>query len=267
MKKIVITGSTGYIGSYLCSILKDQGYIIALSRNINENYECDVLIHAAGRTPSTIKKDEGHEAQYRESNIELVKHVSRKVKARLVINLSTTAVYEGVGQKKISETDLTNPCGVYAFSKLKGERILNNEFANILHLRLPVVIGAGMKDNFLTRMTASIHQDNEVRLYNADYPYNNIISLSELGFLICQIIKSNFQGISYLNVCADDEMTLYEIAVQIGKVLGKKVDIHSLGYRDAANYLSNKKIKTQLKLGKIVSVSDCIESYALSFLK
>lgn len=114
-------------GFYKLDITKKQN-VLAIIRNLNP----DVIIHAAAWTD--VDGCELDPKKAYQINSEGTKNVAGACKAigATLIYLSTDFVFDGKKKNPYKETDKTNPLGIYADSKLKGEltikRILKKYF-------------------------------------------------------------------------------------------------------------------------------------------
>ena len=152
MKKILVTGGAGYIGSVVVKKLVDAGYSVTvvddLSRGRKENVDSravfhkvnilnftsfeknlknkafDVLMHFAAR------KDVGDAMERPDLYDENIKgmmnllEIAPRLKIKQFIFSSSAAVYGEPKVKKINEAHECNPANFYGFTKLMGEDLL-----------------------------------------------------------------------------------------------------------------------------------------------
>lgn len=173
--KILITGSTGFIGRHLISDLlanqPDVEIVAALRQQTSDlpkeveqfvlgdflekpDWEqalqgCDYIVHLAAQTSS----DKQH---IQEMNVDLTQDlVVAGIEAGIkkFVFLSSIKVLGDTGQAPLSEQDPTNPEDDYARSKLEAENIIKNLTSNsgmtYTIIRPPLVYGSGVKGNFL----------------------------------------------------------------------------------------------------------------------
>lgn len=159
--KVLITGSSGYIGGVLAKICSEQGHFVY---GIDNNYtdpkipsyvdhfiggsyedvphnigEIDVIFHLAAL--SLLGPSVTIPLQYFENNCSRLEtfltRLARKSWKGLIINASSAAVYGEIKQKLPAvETYTLQPINPYGWTKLVGEQILLN--ANHQHA-IPVV--------------------------------------------------------------------------------------------------------------------------------
>lgn len=161
-KKILITGTTGYVSRHLASYLSGKGYQVKqISVRTNE-WEAaafgsfDAVIHTAAlvhnNTPNAKLSD------YIRVNTTLTTRIAKKAKKEGVkqfIFMSTMAVYglEGsVGEKTVIENNtVPKPQTDYGISKLKAEEkliALENDAFKVAIVRPPMIYGKGSPGNF-----------------------------------------------------------------------------------------------------------------------
>ena len=157
MKKIVITGGLGYIGSELCKLysgearfnnitvvdkrfvservkqLRDWGINFIQVSILDESAiasiisDADVVIHLAGITDVAYTKTESNEAQDNEiiiTGIEGTRNIIKNVKKDCkIVFPSTHVVYEGFTETKTDISETEQPCAVltYSIGKIQSE--------------------------------------------------------------------------------------------------------------------------------------------------
>ena len=181
MKKILVTGASGFIGQSLCETLSKSGrLVLGAVRNlnsilINKNIEyipvgdiafkknwkdllvdVDCIIHCAGRAHKMIENK--NLDTYSLANINGTKYLAEQaVEAgvkRLVFLSSVKVNGETTHQntkQKLSHKDTPNPNDYYAISKLEAEKALWDislrTGLEVVVVRLPLVYGYGVKGN------------------------------------------------------------------------------------------------------------------------
>tara|TARA_B100001250_G_scaffold2768_1_gene2357 strand:- start:1388 stop:2377 length:990 start_codon:yes stop_codon:yes gene_type:complete len=153
-KKILITGSSGYIGSCLKKFLENKFKVYGIDKNelvfkeknffktnilsinklekIIENIKPDIIIHlAAQSTIDNIKKKNS----YIKNNIKatnILLRIVKKKKIKYFLFASTAAVYKS-SKKKLSEKSQTKPNNIYGKTKHKCEINIRKKLNNNLH--------------------------------------------------------------------------------------------------------------------------------------
>jgi nucleoside-diphosphate-sugar epimerase len=179
MKRVLITGASGFIGRSLSNELLNQGYIVAallrkksnlLPVDVNQIIICDFnniidyslifkdidcLIHLAGRAHIIDKGVKFNLDKFREVNTCLTLNLAKKA-AEFGVNrflfLSSIGVNGNQNNKPFSEIDIPNPQDSYAISKYEAEkglfRISKDTQLRIVVIRPPLVYGANAPGNF-----------------------------------------------------------------------------------------------------------------------
>jgi len=180
MKKICITGASGFIGRSLCkSLINFKIPMIALVRNrnsflnflqieqiqfdeLNSNNnlkkylrDCHCIVHCAGRAYD--KKIRSNE--YNLENVELTKKIAEYAVDEGVkrfvflssIKVNGESTYKTNTKQRFSHKNTSNPQDSYAISKLEAEKILweisSKTGLEVVVVRLPLVYGYGAKGN------------------------------------------------------------------------------------------------------------------------
>ena len=167
MKKILIFGSTGFIGGQLKKALEEKGYEVAGPRieirNFDEVREVieketpDYIINAAGITGKpNVDWCETHPAETFTVNVGGALNIAAaaKEKGLKVAYVSSGCVYEGDNDGKgFSEDDEPNFFGsVYSRGRVITEKLLR-EFPNVLHLRLRIpIMGTSNPKNLIDKL-------------------------------------------------------------------------------------------------------------------
>ena len=161
MKRVLITGGTGFLGVHLTRYLMKRGYSIALldTAPLNEPsiakkvklYECDIrerkkvielfrefkpefVVHAAAALP--IHNNREYIFSVNCTGTKNVLEASRQVGVRKLVFISTTAMYGVPKDLPELETSPLHPIGYYGESKAEGERLCKKYFK----LGLPINI-------------------------------------------------------------------------------------------------------------------------------
>ena len=154
MKKVLITGASGFIGSFLQEHL--SGYeIYTLSLRDpnwkNQPFDADVVIHCAGLAHSRGYSSEDYFEINSKLTIDFAQHCMKTVSH--FIYLSSLIVYGEGTVGLINSNSPLEPISAYGKSKVEAEKgllQLQNKDYKVSILRLPLVYGKGVSGNLRT---------------------------------------------------------------------------------------------------------------------
>jgi len=226
MKKILITGSTGYIGSSFFNQYKNEYSFekFSLLNQKIENIDFDkinVIIHCAALVHQKI---EYSYEKYHEINVTYPITLAKFAKENGVkqfIFISTIAVY-GEDKEKLDEKTTTNPITFYGKSKLEAEKQLlelNDENFLVSIIRPPMVYGKNAPGNIysLIKLVEKLTIIPLAKIENK----RTFISIQNLCHLVDEIITQQQNGIF---LASDDEpLSTSNLIKLISKNLDKKV--------------------------------------------
>lgn len=175
MKKILVTGGAGYIGSHVVKLLGESGYDVVVYDNLStgnknavlygelvvgdledletlnttfEKYQFDGVMHFAGSivVPESVENPTKYYANNTQNSLNLMQ-LCLKHKVNNFIFSSTAAVYGILEDGVATEETTTNPINPYGWSKLMTEQMLKDisfahEEFNYIALRYFNVSGA-----------------------------------------------------------------------------------------------------------------------------
>jgi len=172
MKKILITGGSGFIGKHLLSSLDENYDIVLLGRTINHDYKnisCDFLsdkvplnclenvdtvFHLAGLAHTDLDNKtaniQNKKINY-EATIDLAQKAAQKKVRQFIFLSSVKAQTAFESSKRIAESDITYSEGKYGIYKKKAEEkileISNQSNMQVKIIRSSLVYGPGVKGN------------------------------------------------------------------------------------------------------------------------
>ena len=247
MKKILITGSNGFIGKNLVESLLSKYEITGLSKqqknnkvnhitkDINKITSKDFkdifcIIHLAAITDLKVCKD--FPDQCITTNVlgtQKILESARKNNCK-VIYASTSHVY-GIPKKlPINEKASTSPTSIYAGSKLAGEILCesyHNQFnMDISIVRIFSVYGPESSNHYVVpNIVTQLKNSNTIKLGNINSKRDFIFISDVINAF--RIILNNINGFNVYNVGAEKSYSIKEICKKFEKLSGKKIIIKS----------------------------------------
>jgi nucleoside-diphosphate-sugar epimerase len=155
MKKLLITGSSGFVGSYFIKKYKDKYNIKTFSFRKDDinTFDCadvDTVFHLS----ALVHQMGGASAEeYEKVNVTQTLDLARKAKdsgVKHFVFMSTVKVYGEETNSVYTENSICAPEDEYGKSKLKAEQELSkleDENFKISILRTPIIYGYGVKAN------------------------------------------------------------------------------------------------------------------------
>ncbi len=265
MKKIVITGALGYLGTELCKIYSGESWknnIIAIdSRFISERvsqlsnwdikyfqghildenflkkylFDADIVHHLAGVTDvAYVKKESSKELDEKIRSIaidgtnNILKTIPDKCK---IIFPSTHVVFEGFNETKtkIVENEKPKPILMYSTSKVQNEVDIRNSNKKHVILRLGSVYGYSsdtMRINIMPNLFSKIaSQNGTIKLFSGGKQLKSLVSVIDV--VRCMKFMEEKQGIKKETFHLTNEETTVKDVAEICKKINPKTTIET----------------------------------------
>lgn len=231
MKKILITGGNGQLGSELKVLSKIYSQFEWVFTDYQELDLCDLdnLARAIAKiNPQIIINCAAHTAVDKaESEFELsdvLNHQSVAVMAqwshannRQLIHVSTDYVFDGTASTALTETAQPNPINVYGVTKLAGERACLKENPEAIIIRTSWVYSS-FGNNFVKTMSRLMQERDSLNVVNDQI--GSPTYAADLAQAIMTIIThENWQAGIY-NFSNEGEISWYEFALAIQEIGG-----------------------------------------------
>lgn len=243
--KILITGSKGQLGNELSDIIKSgkaeigevseamkKSEVIALDvdelditdlgqvKDKINNLKPDVVINCAAATNvDGCESNEDFAFKVNSIGPRNLAIASEEVGAKLV-QVSTDYVFSGVGNKPLTEYDLTAPYSVYGKTKLLGENYVREFSSRYFIVRTAWLYGY-VGHNFVYTMRRLGKEKDMITVVNDQR--GNPTNANDLAYHILKLIETEEYGIYHCT--GKGECTWYDFAKMIIELSGEKCEV------------------------------------------
>jgi len=224
-KTLLITGSSGHVGTHLTELLSPFYKIITLSKNdgacvkadinllskkqiqgIYDAFSIDTVIHCAGYTNPKTQKEVSFNV------FAFTKFLTKKGMRHIVFG--SVAEY-GFQEDEISESSLEQPTSLYGFSKLSQERVAHYYFEeedfNITYIRISNILMPYGRDGSLIEslFRASELSNNAISMSNNKVA-RDYIDIRDVANAVQKILSTPSPSFLY-NICSGNQTTYREL--------------------------------------------------------
>lgn len=255
MNNILVTGSTGQLGSDVVKELLKRGYS-TLSPNRSEfnlcsednirnyilNSNCESIVHCAAYTQ--VDKAEDEKDLCIKINATATKHIVKcaKILDIPMIYISTDYVFDGTKDGKYTENDETNPINIYGESKLAGEKYVQEILDKYYIVRTSWVFNINGK-NFIETMLRLSKANNQLSIVNDQI--GSPTYTKDLSRLLVDMLETSKYGLYHAT--NEGYCSWYEFANTIFKLANINIDIKAINSNE---YASRAKRPLNSKLSK-----------------
>lgn len=255
MNNILVTGSTGQLGSDVVKELLKRGYS-TLSPNRSElnlcsednirnyilNSNCEAIVHCAAYTQ--VDKAEDEKDLCIKINATATKHIVKcaKILDIPMIYISTDYVFDGTKDGEYTENDETNPINIYGESKLAGEKYVQEILDKYYIVRTSWVFNINGK-NFIETMLRLSKANNQLSIVNDQI--GSPTYTKDLSRLLVDMLETSKYGLYHAT--NEGYCSWYEFADTIFKLANINIDIKAINSNE---YASRAKRPLNSKLSK-----------------
>jgi nucleoside-diphosphate-sugar epimerase len=244
MNKILITGSSGFLGKNLFNFLNNQYDTHGSSRNdvdLNdftatrsyiEKINPSLVIHCAWNLNRTTYND--FSVQYQ--NYQMTKNlVDICVENNIKIMCIGSSLEYSPGPQIMKETDQTFPVNLYGFAKKECLSYLQEKkYKNYVWIRLFHIFGKN-GNNIINETINSLQNNKKIKLskceQNIDYIY-----VKDFLCAVGLILEKDFIGV--INICNNSKLSLKKTILEIAEILNKSQELIGFGNASIANSYS-----------------------------
>ncbi|MBN2354982.1 SDR family oxidoreductase [candidate division KSB1 bacterium] len=238
MKKILITGASGFLGGHIWSLSRAQTITLGLYHqhvhadadleplNLTQEravkkclmrFEPDVIIHTAAH--SNLDACEKNPQEAFAVNVEATHHLlyhSRKIGSRFIF-LSTDMVFDGE-RGHYRETDPVSPLSVYGRNKTAAEKLVAETAENYVIVRAALIYGRRKLggSSFSQWIENRLRHHQTVPLYVDQF--RTPILVDNLAELLLELVDHPFIGI--LHCAGSNRIDRFTFGQQLCKIAG-----------------------------------------------
>ncbi|MFH6937366.1 dTDP-4-dehydrorhamnose reductase [Flavobacterium sp. FlaQc-30] len=239
MKKILVTGATGQLGSELLVLSPSYSqYEWMFADRIKATLDdLDLLesqlaaikpdiIFNCGAYTAVDKAESEKELAFKVNHlaVELIAKYTAKNNIKLIY-ISTDYVFDGLSSIALDEEAATNPINVYGESKLAGEKACLKENPESIIIRTSWVYSK-FGNNFVKTMQRLMQEKEEINVVNDQI--GSPTYAADLAKVMIDIIESTEWIPGIYNYSNEGEISWYEFALSIKELGGYKCKIEGI---------------------------------------
>ena len=250
---VLITGAGGFVGTHLANHLLSQGHqVVALVRSVKNSrvlkkYKSDQFRTVIADLSLPIKLDFSvssivhlaaqivypniTETEFAERNIITMANTIRlaeSLEVKKFIFLSSISVYGKPGADTLTEiSPFVTPSG-YGTSKYLSELMLSDlkKKVSVTNIRIPSIIGKAANPNFITKISESALNSEELIIQNPNTFFNSTIHVNDISSLISELLSKNTDpSFDTFNLACKDPVQLINLVRLIIDKLSSKSKI------------------------------------------
>ena len=259
MNNILVTGSTGQLGSDVVKELLKRGYS-TLSPNRSEfnlcsedsirnyilNSNCEAIVHCAAYTQ--VDKAEDEKDLCIKINTTATKHIVKcaKILDIPMIYISTDYVFDGTKDGEYTENDETKPINIYGESKLAGEKFVEEILDKYYIVRTSWVFNINGK-NFIETMLRLSKANNQLSIVNDQI--GSPTYTKDLSRLLVDMLETSKYGLYHAT--NEGYCSWYEFANTIFILAYINIDIKAINSYEYASR-ANRPLNSKLSKDKLI---------------
>tara|TARA_Y100000294_G_scaffold98537_1_gene91657 strand:+ start:1687 stop:2589 length:903 start_codon:yes stop_codon:yes gene_type:complete len=262
--KVLITGGSGFIGSYLVKHLLEQGHEVkvldlrkpdiehkklefvnksVMDELAEDIHGCDIVYHFAAMLG--VDNSDKRPLETMRINLEGSVNVFKsavEANVKRMIYASSSEVYGEPRELPIGEDSVKGPVSAYGVSKLAAEiyaKAYNHEFgADIKIVRFFNVYGRGQSNNFVIPIFINKALENKpLKVFGEGSQTRCFTYVEDIAEGVFTVLEKGKTGEAY-NIGNNQPTTILELAQTIKAVTGSKSEIIKAGFGRATRLKS-----------------------------
>lgn len=275
--KVVVTGSSGMLGSNLVKTLVEKGKYEVYALDINDkikidgsnfikidltdtnsvneilsNIMPDIIIHCAALVD--VDYCEMHKEKCYNIHVIATKNLVDFSKGKDIkfIYISTDAVY-GSKEGNFKEGDSLNPINYYAETKILAEKIVQ-EIIDFIVLRVNIY-GINFQEGKLSLVEWFIDKlKKKEQITGFKDVIFNPITVNNLSEIIIETIEKDIKGI--INIGGSENINKYDFGKKVAKIFNLDASLIKSGTSDEINFIAKRPKNTTLDINKAKKMFD-----------
>lgn len=250
--RILVTGSTGFIGSNIMTYLENSGHIVfGCGRKQIEslkdryfvrdlvkdpvNVDVDVIIHTAALSPS----ENAMFQDFFDNNCLATMNLLRYAKHRNVKRIIYMGAVSSYGDVDaiLREDSPHNGPGDYGLTKYVAEKLVKDSGIPYYTLILPGVVGTGCRNNWIMNTARKLHRHEDVTYYNGQGLFNNILEVQDLCKYVGQLIQDETKKSDTYLLGSSERMSVEEIVSYMKDRLSSNSQLYCIDQKRNSFYL------------------------------
>jgi len=248
LKKILITGHSGFIGQYLVKSLKEKYEVIGISRKIFDadiiNIQKDIrkinikdipedvncIIHLAGLTDVYYCQENSSKCfDVNVGGTQNMLEIAKQRKSKFIF-ISSSHIYGNPKKLPILETQKAKPISNYAYSKLNSE-ILCESYSKNYNLDVSIarifsVYGpASPPHHVITKIIKNLINKEKIKLGNL-FPKRDFIYIQDVVSAI-EILVKKTNGFNIYNIGTGNSSSISDLIEMLSKITNKNAEIET----------------------------------------
>ena len=284
MKKLLVTGASGMLGSNIVLELKERYDIFGLYRSslnpaVKKGFKIDLvdkdrvmaliseinpdfIIHCAELTD--VDKCERDYSLAHRINAVATKNLAASIASRVrFIYVSTDSVFDGK-KGNYNEDDRPCPLNNYAKSKLEGEDFVRQEADNFAIVRTNIFGWNHVKgESFAEWIFTSLRQKRRIKMFT-DVIFSPI-TVNTLSVLIDTLLGMDFVGL--LNIESSTSISKYDFGLSLAKLFNLDASLITPVSVDSFGFKAKRPKNTSLNVSKANAIFGTLPTAEEELLK